>query len=152
VEQGVVDAFMDEQAPERRAALTGGAHGAKAMARSAMSDRPSDEDAGIVAAEFHTARAKRFARRGPTSRPMRVEPVAETSGTFGWSTDFADGAVADQNRRQPFGRVAETLAARLKIASQASAVSGVFPTASTPRRRRRPTPVRRSTTTPQPGS
>ena len=32
------------------------------------------------------ARAKRAARRGPTARPIAVEPVAETSGTRGEST------------------------------------------------------------------
>ena len=34
-------------------------------------------------ASSRSARANRCARRGPTARPIAVEPVAETSGTFG---------------------------------------------------------------------
>ena len=70
-------------------------------------------------------RPKRCATRGPTMRPMRVLPVAETSGTFG-SSSMAEPTVSSGPITQLTSgahSLPRTLAAMLVIAI---AVSGVL--------------------------
>lgn len=72
-------------------------------------------------------RAKRFASRGPTSRPMRVEPVAETSATFGLSTSASPTSRPPiRSCDRPAGASPKRAMARSRMAWVASAVSGVF--------------------------
>ena len=101
---------------------------AKTMARTAMSR--SAEGATIIALlppSSRIGRAKRSATFTATSRPMRVEPVAETMGTSGLATS------ASPTSRPPLtiwsrsaGASPKRATARSKIRWQASAVSGVF--------------------------
>ena len=71
---------------------------------------------------------KRAATFGPTIRPMRVEPVAEISATFGLSTSVAPTSGPPISTwLRPSGASSPNRArARSNTAWQASAVSGVF--------------------------
>ena len=64
-------------------------------------------------------RAKRAARRGPTARPMRVEPVAETRGTRGESTRASPTVcVADEEGGEAFGELGGVVARRSLAAAR----------------------------------
>ncbi|MCY1543750.1 hypothetical protein D9M68_795800 [compost metagenome] len=72
-------------------------------------------------------RPKRAATLGPTSRPMRVLPVALTSGTRGSSTSTAPAWRSPMtNWLRPDGAAPNAFMATSSRAWQASAVSGVF--------------------------
>ncbi len=78
-----------------------------------------------------STRPNRAATRGATTRPIRVEPVALTSATRGSSTSAAPTSAAPSTiSDRPAGAGAPLAAnrarARAKIASHASAHSGVF--------------------------
>lgn len=72
--------------------------------------------------------AKRRASRSPTARPMRVEPVAETTGTRGSSTSASPTSWPPISTvaRPPGASSPKRAAARRIRASTASAVSGAF--------------------------
>ena len=73
------------------------------------------------------ARAKRCARRGATARPIRVDPVAETSATRASSTSASPASRPPiKSCDRPSGASPNRAAARSKIACVAKAVSGVF--------------------------
>ena len=76
-------------------------------------------------------RPKRAATRGPTARPMRVEPVADSSATWGWSTSASPTAAWPMNTWLRCAGASPPAAlkratARSNSACVASAVSGVF--------------------------
>ena len=75
------------------------------------------------------ARAKRRASRSPTTRPMRVEPVAETTGTRGSSTSASPTSrppISDAVRDRPARRRRICAPRDGTAPAVASAVSGVF--------------------------
>ena len=155
--EAVVDALVDEQAAQRRAALARRAHGREGdAAQRQVEIGRRRHDRGVVAAELEDRAGEALRRAcGPTARPMAVEPVAETSGTAVIvDQGLADLAAADQHLAT--GRPARrrsARAARSNMAWVASAVSGVFSDGFQThacRRRRRRAP--RSRTTPRPGS
>src|SRR5262249_53079681 len=80
---------------------------AKAMARTARSRSAEGATmAALLPPSSRIARAKRAARRGPTSRPIAVEPVADTtatraSATRAWPISRPPITIPDK----PFGRV-----------------------------------------------
>ena len=83
--------------------------------------------AALLPPSSRIARAKRAARRGPTSRPIAVEPVAETTATRASSTS------ASPTSRPPIriperasGASPKRRLARSTTACAASAVNGVF--------------------------
>ena len=101
------DRPVDDQAAQRGAALPGRADGGE-------HDRPHrhveiggrGDDHGVVAAEFEDRAAEPRGDLGPTIEPMRVEPVAETSGTWRDSTSASpDRRAADDDLGEAFGRV-----------------------------------------------
>ncbi len=81
-QQRVVEAVMDEEPAQGGAALAGradcseqdGADGEVEIGRGC-------DDHAVIAAELEQRPGERWASTGPTWRPMRVEPVAEISGT-----------------------------------------------------------------------
>ncbi len=98
----------------------------RARARSRSADGATI--AALLPPSSSSARAKRAASRGPTARPMAVEPVAETTATRGIVDQrLADVAAADQQlARGPSGASPNRRMARANTACVASAVSGVF--------------------------
>ncbi len=73
------------------------------------------------------ARAKRWANRGPTARPMAVDPVAETSGTRASSTRISPTSRPPiRTVERSAGASPNLAAARWTRACTARAVSGVF--------------------------
>ncbi|KAG0748010.1 hypothetical protein G6F24_015459 [Rhizopus arrhizus] len=91
--------------------------------RSAVSSRMM----ALLPPSSSSTRPKRCATRGPTWRPMRVEPVAETSATVCESTSASPTSrppISTSDR--PAGASPKRCIAWAKSAWQARAVSGVF--------------------------
>lgn len=90
----------------------------------------SAEGATIIALlppSSRIGRPKRAATLGPTIRPIRVEPVAETIGTSGERTSASPiSGPPITSCARPSGASPKRASARPKIAIEASAVSGVF--------------------------
>ena len=101
---------------------------AKATARTARS-RSADGAtmAALLPPSSRIARANRAASRGPTARPMAVEPVAETTAIRGSSTITSPVSRPPiRTSHSPSGASPNRRMARATIDCTASAVSGVF--------------------------
>ena len=101
---------------------------AKAMPRSARS-RSADGHtiAALLPPSSRIERPNRDAMRGPTSRPIPVEPVADTIGILSSSTSASPTSRPPTSTMERFaGASPMRAAARSKSACTASAVSGAF--------------------------
>ena len=128
-DEAVVDALVDEQPAQRRAALAGRAHrregdGAQREVEVGRGRRRSRRCCRR-ARGWRGRSAPRAAAR--PARPMAVEPVAETTGTRGSSTRISPISrppISTSDR--PSGASPKRAIARSTSACVASAVSGVF--------------------------
>ena len=82
--------------------------------------------AALLPPSSRMSRPKRDATTGATARPMRVEPVADTMGTSWWATSAAPTSASPCSTWFSPAGAPTSAAACWKIASHASAVSGVF--------------------------
>ena len=82
--------------------------------------------AALLPPSSSSERPRRAATRGATSLPMRVEPVAETSGTRGSSTSASPTSRAPSTTCERCSGAPVRRAASAARAWQASAVSSVF--------------------------
>ncbi len=108
-DQRVVDALLHDEPAQGVQRWPAVPMAAKATARSVRS-RSADGVTmeALLPPSSSMARPKRRASLSPTARPMRVEPVAETTGTRGSSTSAAPASRPPMSRlTEPVGRVAE---------------------------------------------
>src|SRR5205085_785121 len=80
--------------------------------------------AALLPPSSSSDRPKRAATRGPTSRPIRVEPVAETSATAGSSTSARPTAASPSTTCEMSGEKPASTRARDNSADEASAHKG----------------------------
>ena len=96
----VDDAAVGDDPAHRRAALArrAGRGEDDAARRPGRGRRVGLTTAALLPPSSSSERPKRSATRGPTARPMRVEPVALSRATPGWSTSAcADVGSADEH-------------------------------------------------------
>lgn len=145
---------MHEETAKRGAALAGRAHGAEgdgAQRHVEISGRA--DDTGIVAAEFQNGAGEAF-------RQTRADIAAHAGGAGGRNErhfgivhqSFTHGAVADQQLRKTFRRIAEAGGGAFEDALHGKRRERVFPKASRLPNYRRRWRAPHSTTTPRPGS
>src|SRR5215469_13296404 len=100
---------------------------AKAIARTARSRSAEGQTiAALLPPSSRIERARRADSRGPTARPMAVDPVAEMSGTLGWSTISSAIAWPPIRTVDRLAGASLFAAARSNRACTASALNGVF--------------------------
>ncbi len=92
------------------------------MVRSRSADGPTI--AALLPPSSSRDRPKRAATRGPTSRPIRVEPVAESSATAGESTRAMPTDASPSTTWETSGEKPPSTSARESRADDASAHSG----------------------------
>ena len=92
------------------------------VARSRSADGPTI--AALLPPSSSRERPNRAATRGPTSRPIRVEPVAESSATAGSSTRARPTAASPRTTCATSGEKPDSDSARDSREDEASAHSG----------------------------
>ena len=98
----------------------------KTMPRTARSRSALPETtAALLPPSSSSERPNRSATRGPTARPIRVEPVALSSAMPGWSTSACPTSGPPRSTCESASGAPCSAIARARTAWQASEVSGV---------------------------